>query len=188
MGRPTQEVVTLPDGSRRIVVNTDLAVWDQVRTERLMAREDVTAAQARAFLVDKTRLSFSPQHGPQVSYSRPDGAIFLWYPGNAVVLQGRWEIRETITDYQLLRSLKSADVCFQYGANTYNPATGRRGGGFNCMPLRVLQLVHKEALPGDVFGLARRPAPPFILGREATTLAALRARAGGGPLARRRDR
>ena len=183
--RPTQEVVTRPDGSRRIVVHTDLAIWGHRKAERLMEREDVTAAQARAFLADKTRLSFSAQHGPQVSYGRPDGAIFLWYPGNAVVLQGRWEVRETVTDYmragELLRSLKSADVCFQYGANTYNPATGQRGGGFNCMPLRALQLVHKEALPGDVFGLARRPAPPFVLGREAVTLAALRARAGGRP-------
>jgi hypothetical protein len=183
--RPTQEVVTRPDGSRRTVVHTDLAVWGHRDAERLKEREDVTAAQARAFLADKTRLSFSSQHGPQVAYARPDGAIFLWYPGNAVVLQGRWEVRENVTDYvragQVLRSLKSADVCFQYGANTYNPATGQRGGGFNCMPLRALQLVHREALPGDVFGLARHPAPPFVLGREAVTLAALRARAGALP-------
>ena len=183
--RPTSEVVTRPDGSRRTVVHTDLAVWGHRKAERLMEREDVTAAQARAFLVDKTRLSFSAQHGPQVAYARPDGAVFLWYPGNAVVLQGRWEVRENVTDYiragELLRSVKSADVCFQYGANTYSPATGQRGGGFNCMPLRVLQLVHKEALPGDVFGLARRSGPPFVLGREPTTLAALKARAGARP-------
>ena len=130
MGRPTSEAVTQPDGSRPTVVHTDLAVWGHRQTERLMEREDVTAAQARTLLVDKTRLSFSSQHGPQVAYARPDGAIFLWYPGNAVVLQGRWEIRENVTDYmragELLRSLKSADVCFQYGANTYNPATAQR--------------------------------------------------------------
>jgi hypothetical protein len=185
MGRPTSEAVTRPDGSRRTVVHTDLAVWGHRQTERLMEREDVTAAQARTLLVDKTRLSFSSQHGPQVAYARPDGAIFLWYPGNAVVLQGRWEIRENVTDYmragELLRSLKSADVCFQYGANTYNPATAQRGGSFSCMPLRALQLVHREAQAGDVFGLSRRPAPPFVLGREATTFAAVKARAGAPP-------
>src|SRR3954447_25991113 len=54
MGRPTSEAVTRPDGSRRTVVHTDLAVWGHRQTERLMEREDVTAAQARAFLVDKT--------------------------------------------------------------------------------------------------------------------------------------
>jgi hypothetical protein len=185
MGRPTQEVVTRPDGSRRTIVHTDLDVWNQSRTERLMQRTDVTTAEVRAFLVDKTRLSFSSQHGPQVAYARPDGAIFLWYPGNPVVLQGRWKVRENVTDYmrggELLRSLKSADVCFQYGGNTYNPATEQRGGNFSCVPLRALQLVHREALPGDVFGLSRRPAPPFVLGREDATLAVLKARAGARP-------
>ena len=124
-----------------------------------MEREDVTAAQARTLLVDKTRLSFLVPAWPQVTYARPDGAIFLWYPGNAVVLQGRWEIRENVTDYmragELLRSLKSADVCFQYGANTYNPATAQR---------RQLQL-HAAAgaatrPPGSASRRRLRPVPP----------------------------
>lgn len=107
-----------------------------------------------------TRMTRMMIHGTQVSYSRPDGAIFLWYPGNSVVLQGQWEARP-------------GSICFRYGTNTYNPATKVRGGAWACMLARDLDRDTVETVRGDLFGLARRTAVPFVLPGVKTTFAEL---------------
>jgi hypothetical protein len=117
-------------------------------------------AQAEAFL-NKTRVTFGPGHGTQVSYTRSDGAIFLWYPGNRVVLRGRWAVR-------------SGHICFLYGPNTYNPVTGQAGGRWNCRPAETRARNLVDRVNGDVFGLATRNAVPFVLAPDRTTIADLK--------------
>ncbi|HKD27265.1 MAG TPA: DUF6438 domain-containing protein [Xanthobacteraceae bacterium] len=159
---------------------------DRVATaERLLARganpnrRDVTTdaqittslsvAEARKLLICKTHMTFSAGHGTQVSYLRSDGVEFLWYPGNAVVVRGNWDIVEHTTDPP-----GYADICFQYGANTYNPVTGKMGGNWECRPAHAFARSTVDRSDGDVFGLAKRDAVPFELSRERTTINNLR--------------
>jgi hypothetical protein len=139
-------------------------------------RPVMSVAEARAAFVGKTRVTFGPGHGTQVSYMRPDGAIFLWYPGNAVVLPGRWDIEARWMSG--VPPTQEAFVCFRYGPNTYNPVTGAVGGRRECMPARVLGRLMVDRAEGDVFGLATRSAAPFRLPRERTTIAALKTQIG----------
>ncbi len=54
--------------------------------------------------------------------------MFLWYPGNSVVLPGTVERFEEVT----VAEQPHAALCFQYGAITYNPVTKQRGSKWNC--------------------------------------------------------
>jgi hypothetical protein len=133
----------------------------------------LTESEAWKFFSCKTFMSFMPGHGTQISYRRPDGAIFLWYPGNTIVLSGRWKIVMRATS-----SLPpvSTDICFLYETNTYNPVTKRPGGDWQCMPADLLARFTVERADGDIFGLAVRRAVPFILPSEKSTIADLRTR------------
>src|SRR4029453_11353963 len=75
----------------RVVVLAPLALILVVRMPDAPAQA-MTVGEANAKFVDHTRISFSPGHGTQVSYMRADGTVFLWYPGNRVVVRGRWLI------------------------------------------------------------------------------------------------
>jgi len=131
----------------------------------------MSVPEAREYYVCKTRVSFSPGHGTQVSYMNSEGAIFLWYPGNTVVLPGRWRIEEVTVAKQ-----PHAALCFQYGANTYNPVTKERGSKWNCLPADLWARTTVDRADGDVFGLRWRKAPPFSLSSERTTIADLQKR------------
>jgi len=128
--------------------------------------------EARRLFVCQTRMSFGPGHGTQVSYMHPDGAIFLWYPGNAVIVPGKWQIVPRTTTAQPAE--ESASICFQYGSNTYNPVTGQFGGKWECRPADVFDRSTVDRAEGDVFALATRTAVPFRLARERTTIAELK--------------
>jgi hypothetical protein len=110
-----------------------------------------------------TNMSKDPFHGTQVEYLSDDGRTYLWYPGNRSILQGRWK-RE------------GDGMCFAYGANTYNPATGQSGGGWECMPFRLFWGSIEQRMPGDILGLASRTEVPFVLEKRRTTLDKLLAR------------
>lgn len=98
-----------------------------------------------------TSVSYSGPHGTQVSYYAPDGKSYLWYPGNAVVLKGEW------------KAVKPAKMCYKDGENAYNPYAFQPGGQWICQPLILLVIGQPtEERKGDVFGLARRSAPPFV--------------------------
>jgi hypothetical protein len=110
-----------------------------------------------------TNMTRDRSHGTQIEYVSPRGKTYLWYPGNAVILEGRWK-------------LKGPDICFAYGANSYNPATGARGGGWECMPYKLHWGSIVERMPGDPLGLERRNKVPFKLSRTPTTLEKVLAR------------
>lgn len=104
-----------------------------------------------------TYMTRSPGHGTQVEYMSSAGQTYLWYPGNRVILEGRWK-RE------------GSDVCVAYGENTYNPVTGSSGGAWECSPYRGFVAGISERMRGDVLGLAGRRGVPFKLSRDTTTL------------------
>ena len=117
-----------------------------------------------------TTMTFGASHGTQVEYLGAQGRSYLWYPGNRVILDGRWRYTPFRTASAVLPG-----ICFAYGANSYNPVTGARGG-WECEPVAVYRAHVVETVAGDIFGLSTRPEPPFDLPADRTTLSALRGR------------
>lgn len=114
-----------------------------------------------------TDASHDRAHGTQIEYLSTDGKAYLWYPGNARIVRGKWK-------------RQGDQMCFAYGANTYNPATGQRGGGWECMPFRLWWWVAVVRVKGDPLGIATRDKVPFKLGRERVKFDQLVARVTGG--------
>jgi hypothetical protein len=110
-----------------------------------------------------TNMTRDSAHGTQVEYVATNGKTYLWYPGNKVILPGRWK-------------QQGSNICFMYGANTYNPATGSRGAEWECAPSRLYWGGIVERMEGDPLGLQRRKEVPFKLDRARTTLEKLLAR------------
>jgi len=117
-------------------------------------------ALAAPKLADQTIMTYSPGHGTQVEYYDKKGGTWLWYPGNKVVLPGRWKT-------------ESGKICFGYTPNSYNPVTGHTGASWECQPLKIFESVVVERAPGDVFGLSQRAKPPFSLPKRRTSIEAL---------------
>lgn len=111
-----------------------------------------------------TNMHVDRSHGTQVEYLTRGGKSYLWYPGNKVILEGRWK-------------RQGENMCFAYGANTYNPATGHKGGGFECTPYWLYWGGIFQRMKGDLFGLEGRREVPFVLPKKRTTLEALLSRA-----------
>src|SRR5262249_25017042 len=134
----------------------------------------VSMQQAIELRSNTTTLSYSPQHGTQVSYSADDGRIFLWYPGNPEILHGNWRTCEERMGSQLESgeriSIPIGKVCFQYGPNTYNPVTGAVGDVWECSIAGRLEETLVERRRGDVLGLMKRASVPFVLPKEQTTI------------------
>ena len=108
--------------------------------------------------------------GTQVEYLSADGKAYLWYPGNPALMIGEWKTG-TVPLIRKNNGVESrselATLCFRYGAQ-----------GFSCKEAFGYLRRITESAPGDVFGLARRPKPPFVLDRERTTIDALKRKAG----------
>ena len=138
----------------------------------------MTERQVQDHIAERTRMVWGAGHGTQVSYSRSDGATFLWYPGNGVVLPGQW-MTKAVTGPLRGREQTVISLCYKYGSNTYNPVTGTTGGDWTCYPAGIWLSTIVESRAGDIFGLSLSSRPPFVLARERTTLQALLQRAGG---------
>ena len=102
------------------------------------------AAARVPFTVDapgKTVLFFDEAHGNQVEFYDQDGRAFLWYPGNAKVVPGFWEIQDE-------------KICFLYGPDNLNPVTGKRGGKWYCSTIARWGDHIVDSVAGDVFKLS----------------------------------
>lgn len=116
----------------------------------------LTAASAQSSVANHTQMSFSP-HGTQIEYLAADGSAWLWYPGNKSILPGAWKV-------------EGKQMCFRYGANSFNPITGHRGGGWECGSLSVYRSSLTESRPGDVLGLRGRGKVPYTLSKARVDL------------------
>lgn len=134
---------------------------------------DESAARQR--LSDITYRTFDKGHGAQIEHMTRDGRVFLWYPGNAVVLPRRWTLLHMPN--RQCPEHPHVTICFQYGPNTFNPVTGARGAQRQCTYFTYFWRGRVEVVAGDPFGLARRKQPPFALPREALDLQTLIERA-----------
>ena len=126
-----------------------------------------SAQTKQRFQGGTTNMTFSA-HGTQVEFLSRDGRTALWYPGNSVVLHGRWRLvgSDLTTGFQ-------DNICFMYGANTYNPLTLQYGGQWECEGISTYAGEIVDRVTGDPFGLDKRAAVPFVLPGERTTFAAL---------------
>lgn len=101
-------------------------------------------------LSDHTFLYAREDYGVQIEYLAPDGRAFLWYPGVAAVVPGRW------------RGAPDGDLCF-----SYNPQAGdglpdaARDWRCDAWEAQWSDILSKEA--GDVFDLAEGGVVPFML-------------------------
>jgi hypothetical protein len=111
---------------------------------------------------NKTLLYYEPQHGTQVEFLASGGRSHLWYPGNKIILTGKWKT---------IGNKTSGQMCFQYGANTYNPVTGQKGSNWECMPYQAWASAVSDSIAGDVFGLSRTQKAPFRLTKSKTSIA-----------------
>ena len=147
--------------------------------QRVEARLSLSRAQVLPRLSNKTRMTYGPGHGTQIEYVAADGQNYLWYPGNRVILTGRWQACEA----RFEASPESGEqvvitygmICYKYGRRTYNPVTKTRGGNWKCTPAGVSEKRIVELRSGDIFGLAGRKAPPFVLPKARTSLKLLEA-------------
>jgi hypothetical protein len=120
-------------------------------------------AETKSLFVNKTMVTYDRAHGTQVEYIAANGKTYLLYPGNKVVVRGNWKLSKTKTP-------KVFELCFKYGANTYNPATGNSGGGWECQAAGFYLVDVVDTGEGDVLGLAAGKEPPFELSRRKASL------------------
>lgn len=118
-----------------------------------------TPAAAAPYFANRTLMTFDPGHGTQVEYYDSAGHSWLWYPGNKLVLPGLWK-------------MQGANLCFNYGPQSYNPVT-RQLGGWECEPLAMQKQYVVENAKGDVFHLKAGGRVPFILKPARTSIARL---------------
>jgi hypothetical protein len=137
----------------------------------------MTEEEARANLRDRTRNVHDSGHGTQINYTSAGGRSFLWYPSNSVILPGEWKV-ESRTSMVWGSRRDVVHVCYRYGPGTYNPVTGAQGANWECSYAALSLRRMRENAVGDVLGLSRRSAVPFVLGREPTTLQQLAAKVG----------
>lgn len=134
--------------------------------------------EAKAAFVGMTRNVKAFQFGSQITYIAPNGSVYLWFPGNPVVLEGKWSFKETggFRPYAG-KPVSETSLCFDYGPRTVN-AWSRQRGGVECISSDTLAFATFESESGDIFGLAGRTQVPFVLPREKVSLADLRKRVG----------
>lgn len=161
----------------------DFTIGDgAARRREIAARGSVTVQEIRSALSDTTQVSFSGAHGTQAEYAGRDGRTYLWYPGNRLVLTGRWKAEPLFIEYaedgKLIKRFENSKICFSYGADTYNPATGHAGGGWECQTFHDYGKRIGELRRGDLLHLRGRADVPFILTKDKQSLDELRARLG----------
>lgn len=116
-------------------------------------------AIARRYLSNTTVNTWDAYHHHQYEYLAADGTTELLYPGNMAPLPGQWEI-EGAGEFH-------ANICFRYGADSWNPVTRQGGDGWECSNLlEYLYDTVVEIYDGDVFGARKikafaRPFPDW---------------------------
>lgn len=107
----------------------------------------LTVDTVRAHLADRTTIAGAGPDRWQVEYTAPDGVVYQWQPGVAV-LPGRWSVRTVRGQVQ---------VCFTYPVELTIPGEVKCGDA--AYPLGLAGRVAIDSRPGDVFGLADGAAP-----------------------------
>ncbi|WP_425616383.1 hypothetical protein NA78x_000029 [Anatilimnocola sp. NA78] len=131
-----------------VVVLTVLWFWLRRRLAKLDAEWEAKFPRTGCKYCGNTLLFYDLGHGNQIEYLDPGGRCYLWYPGNPVILVGKWRVSES-------------SIYFQYGLNTYNPVMNVRGGSWEEQSIDHWSSGIVDRVPGDVFGIKR--SFPFVL-------------------------
>jgi hypothetical protein len=110
-------------------------------------------AEMRKQLAGRTAKFDGRIHGTQIEYFHPNGRAFLWYPGNKSAVPSEWKIKPG----GALNS--AATICFRYPQRSYNPATRKFGGTWNCRPSTVFGRNMTALIQGDEFNLSSGRLP-----------------------------
>lgn len=113
----------------------------------------------RAHYADTTTLDYSVSHGTQIAHLAADGTVYLWYPGNRAILRGEWKTEAPANGSAF------AQICFRYGANTFNPVTQRSGGTYDCVNADLYIIYEDEYAKGDPYALSTGRLP-FVLDKD----------------------
>ena len=112
--------------------------------------EDEVRVGLTETLNDVTSIVKQTGHGIYVEYTAPDGRLFMWYPGNAGVVAGRWGISD---DFSPPRA------CFKYFA-AYHGVTGEFEPNECVDTAQILGEAYVvDKRPGDVFKLSTNGIP-----------------------------
>jgi hypothetical protein len=152
--------LNLPPGTtpeQRAEAERLIAKAQAIPAERVSDLQAVTTSPEAltAFLSNTTVRTYDGYHGSQIEHLTADGRTFLWYPENMRLVPGLWTTRKVGARVQM---------CFQYGANTYNPADNTRGGNWECRGSRGYLIGAEEIAEGDPLSLASGRLP-FALQR-----------------------
>ncbi|WP_155838207.1 hypothetical protein [Hyphomonas beringensis] len=125
---------------------------------RVSAQRDAYPGYPR---VGTTYMSFSPDHGFQVTYYESESRSWLWYGGNDIALPAEWKLEKKDVDETGAHQLAGDQtlICWKYGANTYNSSTVTTGGKFQCTALVNALQVTVSSLDGDPFNLSSGAVP-----------------------------
>lgn len=146
---PANTLYALRMIARLVLFSALVATTAQAQTAPL------TVDAVRARLSDRTTISGAGPDRWQVEYTAPDGTVYQWQPGVAV-LPGRWSVRSYSG---------KTEVCFTYPVELTIP--GEEKCGDAAYPLGLAGKVPLESRPGDVFGLASGKAPRDPAGKPA---------------------
>ena len=128
----------------------------------------------KKFLSGNTQAFYDNGHGTQIEYNAPDGKSFLWYPGNQRINVGRWRVQQ--------EGSKPTEICYLYGANSYNRVTKKWGGNWKCKEAIDHTVFVSETVRGDPFGLGKRTRVLFtIVGKSKFPLKSLAVWLGKNP-------
>ncbi len=99
-------------------------------------------------------LHFSDEgHSNQIEYLAPDGNAYLWYPGNRIILKGKWAV------------IEDRLIAFSFQEGTYNYLTKERMDRWDYRPLEFFVDTIQARREGDVFDL-RKGLPRVLIKDE----------------------
>lgn len=122
-------------------------------------KETFTQSGLREYYANSTTLDHSFAHGTQIAYLAANGAVHLWYPENREIVVGTWKTEKPVNGSQFAR------MCFRYPQSSFNPATRKFGGTYNCQNADQFIIYEDERAEGDLFRLETGKLP-FVLSKE----------------------
>jgi hypothetical protein len=162
---------TTPIGGSGAPIESATAA-DQGDSKFFLYPWQMSVEKAKATFVGRTRVISASSYGSQVAYMAPDGMVYLWFPGNRVILPGRWTFERGSFLFE-----NWVNLCFQYGPGTVNAWT-RRDTGKECSPAEARARLIQDSAEGDVFGLSRKSEVPFVLPSKPTNIREIKERLG----------
>jgi|CXWL01.1.fsa_nt_gi hypothetical protein len=103
--------------------------------------------EIQKLIPNKTVLFVGSDLHNEIEYYATDGNSYLWFPGNSVIVTGKWYTQNNKT------------ICFVYPVNSYNPYTKTSGSIPECKTIADWNANSIDKLDGDIFNLSKSKLP-----------------------------